>query len=64
MNTTINKVTELSVEQLGEIVGGKINWGSVAGHCIGGAVIGSFGGAAGVVSGCLVGGGATIIGAL
>ncbi|WP_242257821.1 TmhB bacteriocin enhancer peptide [Streptococcus thoraltensis] len=49
---------------MGEIVGGKINWGSVAGHCLGGAVIGSFGGAASVVSGCIVGGGAKIGGSI
>ncbi|MCE2103679.1 class IIb bacteriocin, lactobin A/cerein 7B family [Streptococcus thermophilus] len=45
---------------LANVTGGQINWGSVVGHCIGGAIIG--GAAAGV--GCLVGSGKAIINGL
>ena len=51
----------LSEAQLTEINGGKSNWGGVVGHCIGGGIIGSFGGAAGAFSGCVIGAGSAII---
>lgn len=58
----------LSEAELTTVSGGKINWGSVAGHCVGGAIVtGVFSGpfyllGAGV--GCTLGAGQSIINAL
>ncbi|MCI6871767.1 class IIb bacteriocin, lactobin A/cerein 7B family [Streptococcus hyointestinalis] len=55
-NVPIKDYTDI---ELSSISGGKVNWGSVAGNCAGGAVIGAFGGITGIISGCLIGGGST-----
>ena len=58
----------LSEVELTTVSGGKMNWGSVAGNCVGGAIVtGAFSGpfyllGAGV--GCAVGAGQSIINAL
>ncbi|AEJ25874.1 bacteriocin subunit [Streptococcus equi subsp. zooepidemicus ATCC 35246] len=50
---------------LASVNGGKINWGSVAGHCAGGAIIGgAFSGGLAAGIGCVVGSGKAIIGGL
>lgn len=50
---------------LESVYGGEINWGSVVGHCVGGAIIGAaFSGGLAAGVGCVVGSGKAIIGGL
>ncbi|MGT2925655.1 class IIb bacteriocin, lactobin A/cerein 7B family [Streptococcus cuniculipharyngis] len=52
----------LSESELTDVYGGKINWGSVVGNCIGGAIIaGAFSGPISAGVACIVGGGKAII---
>lgn len=51
----------LSETQLSQVIGGKINWGSVIGNCAGGAIIGIFGGVVTSVSGCVIGASSALI---
>lgn len=53
MNLQINENMELTTEELVEIHGGGV--GKVIGECIGGGLLGIYGGWGGVAAGCLVG---------
>ncbi|WP_035446513.1 hypothetical protein [Atopobacter phocae] len=53
LGETFNKKELLNQEEMLKVIGGKINWGSVGGSCVGGAIIvGVIGGPGGC---CLTG---------
>ena len=49
-------MSELSKDELMEVLGGGGNWGTVVGGCLQGAVIGAMTGPQNAAVGCLVGG--------